>query len=820
MQKQLLDWLSGQKSTIDSVIYQAANMYYKYHSTTLGFQNLDYDIGVTTVESFNLGKGGDLCYDRPTIGYTYSLWYHARRVNTFLMYFLQELLAADPRENLDIFDLGAGTGAVQWAVGLVYAGMKACNRPVPTITIINVDSSPFMLEYNRTFLWQKFLIAYPDCREIACSFNVNSWSTPAEGSGARAWVVSSYLFDHVENKEFLADGFQALVRLYKPDRVMMLTSAQQAKKEQLALVSEAIKAVGYQVAPYQAAKPLFTGALPLVTQVRRALRTKKGLPIPNYEVSWDDHSFTAVALCRVQAGLGFEKETTESIRALHLYLAPLVVRRDIELNDQQRRAARHSNRPAIISGPAGCGKSVVITERIKNLVQERKYDPNLQILLTSFNKQLIATLYGWLKELLDEKHCTPTMDGFRFKGSTKRNITCLWFDVLPTRLGLLKGTIEMNDWHTTMMQAAIKKVSKDNESQTLHRHAKVLNTEFLLEEFHRVYYGLGYDEGDQYLTQPRPGRGTNPQINAGKLRRQLVWECFQHYLGSLKVADSFTSKRLHFLRTLRQGNIPMIYEYIFVDEFQDCTPADFEIFQHLLQNPDHLVLAGDLAQSVQIGRSSAAKIPRLENMIQRRKPYRLQGSYRLPFRISEAIKAMSEHINGMYEGNSSAGVISPYKGSPPGARPLLVYAENLSQLADKISEIIRQYAGYNLQDVTILEKDTLLEKAIAERLNGLLPVDTDTILRLKGLEKTCVIWSTGAGIEHRGEVFEFVYTILTRTSSILIITLTPETKEMYLSVLQQLWAERIICWDLDSQIQFTKLKTQVVEAEVELDNEE
>lgn len=264
----------------------------------------------------------------------------------------------------------------------------------------------------------------------------------------------------------------------------------------------------------------------------------------------------------------------------------------------------------------------------------------------------------------------------------------------------------------------------------------------------------------------------------------------------------------------------MIYEYIFVDEFQDCTPADFEIFQHLLQNPDHLVLAGDLAQSVQIGRSSAAKIPRLENMIQRRKPYRLQGSYRLPFRISEAIKTMSEHINGMYEGNSSAGVISPYKGSPPGARPLLVYAENLPQLADKISEIIRQYAGYNLQDVTILEKDTLLEKAIAERLNGLLPVDTDTILRLKGLEKTCVIWSTGAGIEHRGEVFEFVYTILTRTSSILIITLTPETKEMYISVLQQLWAERIICWDLDSQIQFTKLKTQVVEAEVELDNEE
>lgn len=809
MNQQLLPWLQEQQAKLDDLIYRAANRYYVTQRDYRHFTNLDHDIEVTTQESFNLGSGHDLCYDRPTIGYTYSLWYHARRVNTFLMYFLKELSAADPTVPLDIFDLGAGTGAVQWAVGLVYAGLKACGLPTPRLHIINVDSSAFMLDYNRDFLWQQFRTAYPVCEEITCSFNVNSWSTPAEGNGGTAWVVSSYLFDHAENKEFLADGFQALVRLYKPERVLMLTSNQTAKTKQLHLVADAVKTVGYQMTAYKADAPLFTGILPQVTKLRRALRERRKLSaIPWKEVTWDDHSFAALALARAQSSLGFATDSPAAIQALNLYLAPLVVRRNIELNEQQRKASEHSNRPAIISGPAGCGKSVIITERIRKLVEERNYDPNLQILLCSFNKALIATLTNWLRDLLDEQRCYVTLDGFKFKGSTLRNITCLWFDVLPTRLGNLKGNIELSGWHFSKMQQAIKQVQHQNQLTT-GKHANVLNPDFLLEEFHRVYYGLHYDGDGHYVSQSRPGRGKSPKLDADSIRRQLVWECFELYLPGLAQTGSFTSKRLAFLQQLRQGNHPLRYDYVFVDEFQDCTPADFEIFQHLLHNPDQLVLAGDLAQSVQIGRSSSAKIPRLEGMVQRRIAHRLQGSYRLPFRISEAIRGISEHINTLYDGDSSAGVISPYKGSPPGARPMVVYAENISQLADKLAEIIRAYDCFDLQEVTIMERDNLLKIALSERLNGPLPIETETILKLKGLEKTCVVWSTQAAIEHRGEVFEFIYTILTRTSCLLLITITPNSQEMYFPILKQLRADRLIFWDADSSRQFTDIQNRV-----------
>ncbi|OON65261.1 UvrD-helicase domain-containing protein [Hymenobacter sp. CRA2] len=816
MNPQLHAWLQAQQDRLDQLIYQAANRYYRTQRDYYEFRNLDYDIEVTTQESFQLSAGRDLCYDRPTIGYTYSLWYHARRVNTFLMYFLRELSNADPAAPLDVFDLGAGTGAVQWAVGLVYAGMKACGLPTPRLHIINVDSSAFMLDYNRNFLWQQFLTAYPACQDINCSFEVNSWNTPVEGHGGAAWVVSSYLFDHAENQDFLADGFQALVRLYKPERVLMLTSNQTAKTRQLHLVAEAVRKVGYQMAPYKADVPLFRGALPLVTTLRRALREQRHLNVPAKEVTWDDHSFAALALARTQSAMAFSADSPAAIREWNLYLAPIVVRRDIQLNDQQRKAAEHANRPAIISGPAGCGKSVVITERIRNLVEERQYDPTLQILLCSFNKALIATLTNWLSELLDNSKCVPTLDGFRFKGSALRNISCLWFDVLPTRLGGLKGHLELSNWHTSTMTRIVEQVRLKHQLPT-DKHADILHPDFLLEEFHRVYYGLSYDTDNQYATQPRPGRGKSPKLDAGKTRRQLVAECFALYVPELVKTDSFTSRRLAFLRQLRRGNHPLKYDYLFVDEFQDCTPADFEIFQHLLHNPEHLVLAGDLAQSVQIGRSSAAKIPRLEGMVQRRIPYRLQGSYRLPFRISEAIRGISEHINTLYEGDSSAGVISPYKGSPPGARPILVYAEDSAQLADKLAEVIRTYACFNLREVAILEKDTLLKTTLENRLPPGIPVDTDTILKLKGLEKTCVVWSTSAGIEHRGELFEFIYTILTRTSCLLIIALQPHTLPIYLPVLRQLHTERLICWDEESRQQFRKIQAMDISEQLEVE---
>jgi len=248
---------------------------------------------------------------------------------------------------------------------------------------------------------------------------------------------------------------------------------------------------------------------------------------------------------------------------------------------------------------------------------------------------------------------------------------------------------------------------------------------------------------------------------------------------------------------LKSNELTVKYDYILVDEFQDCTGADFEIFYSLVNNPNNFTIAGDLAQSIHLG--VAARIPRDVNM-NKRTFHRLDGSYRLPVRISECIKKLSETISLRFGNDEGATSITPYKGSPPGARPIVVFGKSYIELASKIKEVFNKYNIYDLNKITILEKDVELQREISR--NGI-STETDSILSLKGLEKECVLWSTRIPLEFEKEVFEFSYTIVTRTSCILMIGLTEETQNGYKKILGLLDKERLIMWDNETEAKFT-----------------
>ena len=159
-------------------------------------KDFGFDLSECQAESFNLIRNQDLCYDRPNTAFCYSLWYHARRVNTFLSFFANTLINSSNTQ-IEIFDLGAGTGAVQWAVGLVYHKMRLEGIKPPRIKIINIDTSPFMLYYSRDYLWSNFLKEYRFCNEISSDieYEINSWSNSNKVTVSNPWITASYLFD-------------------------------------------------------------------------------------------------------------------------------------------------------------------------------------------------------------------------------------------------------------------------------------------------------------------------------------------------------------------------------------------------------------------------------------------------------------------------------------------------------------------------------------------------------------------------------------------------------------------------------------------------
>tara|TARA_R110002096_G_scaffold427732_1_gene638652 strand:+ start:658 stop:3132 length:2475 start_codon:yes stop_codon:yes gene_type:complete len=808
MKNQLTDWLKSEQQNIDKAIASAGIKYYNEHKTEPNFQ---YDLKQCHIESYNLIRGKDLCYDRPNTAFAYSLWYHPRRINTFLSFFLDKVLEHQG-QHIEVFDLGAGAGAIQWGLGLIYAGLKRLGKNPPRITVINIDTSPFMLNYNKEYLWKEFLKVYPEIdNNFIVEYEVNSWNNERDLETSNPILAASYLFDASDNKAEIANDFKSLVNKYKPNTVLLLTSSQPEKVQFLKELEREFKQQGYDTFNVLESNLIFNQPLTHINKIRTALGTNLNISELQRGSSWTDRSHSGLVLKKPQSEITFTFGS-KSIGSLDIYNPPITVRREVTLNEKQKRAARNTETPSIIVGPAGCGKSIVITEKIKNIVEESNYSPDLKILVTTFNKGLIGKLAEWLKDLLDPTKYSIRYDTnfhgfndksshFTFENSSHTNIRLLHFDMLPKLLGGVRYRGLVNhEQHFSLLREIIEKVKREEKINN-DRFDNILNPDFLFEEYHRVIYGLqvGITKGEEtYLNLTRKGRGNNPSLQKNSERRKLAWKCLTEYAQRMhnEGIQSFTLRRQYLYSKLKSGEVKPNYDFILVDEFQDCTEADFEIFYSMIKDPNNFTIAGDLAQSIHLG--TAARIPRDERMT-RRQFYRLDGSYRLPVRISECIKQLSTAIVQRFGNDEGVTDITPYKGSPPGSRPIVVYGQTYVEVAEKVKEVFRHYKIYDLERVTILEKDIELQKEIIKRN---LIAETDTILSLKGLEKECVLWSTRIPLEFEREVFEFAYTIVTRTSCILIVAITDKTQNVYKKILGLLNNERLIMWDRETEQKF------------------
>ncbi|TDH26777.1 ATP-dependent helicase [Segetibacter sp. 3557_3] len=817
--QQLTDFFCKEQLTLEVIILEAAKKFLADHES---LPNFFYDLRCAQEEAYNLVKNEDLCYDRYTTPFAYTLWYQARRINIFLSNFIDKVVeACQSNVPITIFDLGAGTGCIQFCFAIAAAACERMGYILPMFRIVNVDLSPFMLNYLQKYLWPEVIKKYPEVKGVAVEYHVYSWSNKAELSIINPWVCASYLFDSSDNEDYLQTNFSELITAFNPSKVLLLTSSQLHKEQLMQKLSTNMKGVGYRILARPSSSLLFQGNLQSVSDFRNTLVNKYGLKASLYPVSWQDRSFTTIGLEKFQTGLSFNLQRYPD--HFNLFNPPLKIRRQVALNEDQRKASLFEVRPSMITGPAGCGKSVVITEKIINLLEERKWTGPIAILVTTFNKSLLRQLRAWISDLLNQKDknykqvyysVSNNMDDGTGKIIINNQqdffIEFLHFEMLAKHIGNIKYLPFEEATHVRKLEEIIKEV-RIEMSIPESKMKNILTPEFLLEEYHRVIYGLqcriNLGEG-AYLAVSREGRGKGLR---GSTQRPAVWQALKKYAVWMardpKAGQSYSARRQLLYNFLEKGEIVKKHDYLFVDEFQDCTRTDFEIMNMLLSEAKNIVLAGDLAQSVHIGKSGfIPKDAERGNW----KRHQLRGSYRLPFRICEAIYPLSSQINKASIHKEATAEITPYKGAPPGARPLFVYAGDNIQLAKKLSQIRAQYSVFDLNRITIMEKDDNLCKEI--RGLGIIG-ETTTILRLKGLEKEFIVWSLQADIEYEDEVMEFAYTIMTRTNCLLVIASTPEAKDVHFPVLKYLRRDRLIMWDIESERNFGMLLDKQVVAE-------
>jgi DNA helicase-2/ATP-dependent DNA helicase PcrA len=807
---EIFDWLRDHQETADRCIADAGRHFLAEYGEANWFS---YQTRKAQEGLLRLSKGQDYAYDQPTSGFVYALWYQGLRINTSLTAIGNSLRTIQDG-NLRIFDLGAGTGALQIAVGLLISAMKDLNQSVPgSIRIVNIDTSPFMLDFNRRFLWPKFREAFGECNLIQPEYEVTAWrGNHGDQNIGTTWVAASYLFDYRENIEHLSESFRGHLETLRPQRVFLSTA--KAKALMLSRLSDALSTDGFNAVPLPIKAGPFGGPMNHVGRLRSGVEDDLRVGFTGL-VKWQDENHYWCVLEASNPELISSGDSKP--REISLFEPPLKIRRDVVLNEEQKEAARNTGRPTLIKGPAGCGKSIIITERIKNLIDERRgrvTSEPLRILLTTFNQGMTKQLKDWLEDILLLKaqlkpQSNITNPHYEFH-SQSYEIYVMHFDILATRLWRIDSNIprisgdikKEREYHESLVKEIVEELRSEGFRPPSSRKTDISVPRFILEEYQRVIFAHELRKQDDYLFADRPGRD---RLNKGGPSVKFLWESMKRYVSILDETKrhSFTTYRSAFLKGLKtKGGSVQIFTHVFVDEFQDCTQADFQILYALLKDPSSIVIAGDFAQSVHLGTS--ADVPRRGVNDKDQSNFKHQvlgGSYRLPYWTSKAVRGLSEHLGEKNAGGNQVDLLHAYKAAPPGARPLVVFAGNPSEMAQKIKNIYQCYELYQDSEenpflITIMEKDSDLCRALNQ---SDCPAHTDTILRLKGLEKPFVVWSTKAEVTQVSDVEEFVYTILTRTSCLLIIALYPDIQQEFLPILKALNQPDLNFWDEESE---------------------
>lgn len=344
--EQSLAWIEEQKDNLDTVIYNAAVDYYNKHNSK---SNFIFDINESSKECYALSRGRDLCYDRPTIGFAYSLWYQGRRINSFLRYFAKVIYDSRDDGDITVFDLGAGTGAVQFACGIILSGFNHFGMNSPKIKVINVDTSPFMLDYNRSYLWPNLIKFYPIVSNIITEYSVNSWDQSVGNDSSNIWLTASYLFDHSENSDNLKLDFKSLLQKLQPTKILLSSSLN--KKVFTNQLAEELKENEYVTVPVESSL-IYSGVMTKTLEMRQWLN-KNGCSL-NGTPTWNEHAIYGLVLTSKSPYFGLNPK--EEIDSLNLYVPPIKVRRDIVLNHHQHNAAAPDGKPTIIIGLLVVGK--------------------------------------------------------------------------------------------------------------------------------------------------------------------------------------------------------------------------------------------------------------------------------------------------------------------------------------------------------------------------------------------------------------------------------------------------------------------------------
>ncbi len=244
----------------------------------------------------------------------------------------------------------------------------------------------------------------------------------------------------------------------------------------------------------------------------------------------------------------------------------------MKLNQEQQEAVRVIDRPLLVLAGAGSGKTRVITEKIRHLVEQYQYDPR-SIFAVTFTNKAANEMRERLQSLL------KGVAGQRVHVATFHTLGLMILKQHGGVIGLRKGfsIYDQNDSHH-LMETILEDADREQIRQILD-HISSWKNEMLSPQ---AILSAAEDER---------------MVEIGSLYQQ-----YQEQLHAYNAVD-FDDLVLQSYRLLKEHETVRSYwrrtiRYLLVDEYQDTNRAQYELIKEIIGMRSCLTVVGDDDQSI------------------------------------------------------------------------------------------------------------------------------------------------------------------------------------------------------------------------------
>ncbi|WP_270206004.1 ATP-dependent helicase [Coprococcus sp. AM100_B19A] len=247
----------------------------------------------------------------------------------------------------------------------------------------------------------------------------------------------------------------------------------------------------------------------------------------------------------------------------------------MKLNRGQDEAIKHGNGPCMVLAPPGSGKTLIVTERTRYLIEESGVRPD-QILVITFTRYAAREMKERFERLTAGKNYPVTFGTFH----------SIFYGILKCAYGIGANNLMSEKESSVLLQEVIDQTDIESTPEVEDEEELVRE---LLREVGMVKNGLCHlkDFHSKYLTQDEFAE---------------VFRSYEHQKKELKKFD-FDDMLVQCYALFRKK--PEIlqgwqkrFQYILIDEFQDINRVQYEVIRMLAAPRYNLFVVGDDDQSI------------------------------------------------------------------------------------------------------------------------------------------------------------------------------------------------------------------------------